>query len=148
MPLPVDVGKALTSYLRMDRPPCKTRSVFVCMKAPRSGFAGPSTLTTIVRRALDRADLYPALRGAHVLRHSLATTMLRSGASMNEIGEILRHRTPSTTEIYASSTSMDCAHWPTLGPAWEADDELARSGIERIHRDSPRSWVRAPGGGW
>jgi site-specific recombinase XerD len=63
MPLPIDVGEALTSYLRTDRPPCKTRRVFVCMKAPRSGFAGPSTLSTIVRRALDRADLYPALRG-------------------------------------------------------------------------------------
>jgi integrase/recombinase XerD len=119
MPLPVDVGKALTSYLRMDRPPCKTRRVFVCMKAPRSGFAGPSTLTTIVRRALDRAGLYPALRGAHVLRHSLATTMLRSGASMNEIGEILRHRSPSTTEIYAKldfDGLRTLAHpWPSVG---------------------------------
>jgi site-specific recombinase XerD len=119
MPLPVDVGEALTSYLRMDRPPCKTRHVFVCMKAPRSGFAGPSTLSTIVRRALDRADLYPALRGAHVLRHSLATTMLRSGASMNEIGEILRHRTPSTTEIYAKldfDGLRTLAHpWPSVG---------------------------------
>jgi len=119
MPLPVDVGEALTSYLRTDRPPCKTRRVFVCMKAPRSGFAGPSTLSTIVRRALDRADLYPALRGAHVLRHSLATTMLRSGASMNEIGEILRHRTPSTTEIYAKldfDGLRTLAHpWPTVG---------------------------------
>ena len=119
MPLPVDVGKALTSYLRMDRPPCKTRRVFVCMKAPRSGFAGPSTLTTIVRRALDRAGLYPALRGAHVLRHSLATTMLRSGASMNEIGEILRHRNPSTTEIYAKldfDGLRTLAHpWPSVG---------------------------------
>src|SRR6202451_4168719 len=63
MPLPVDVGEALTSYLRTDRPPCKPRRVFVCMKAPRSGFAGPSTFSTIVRRALDRADFYPALRG-------------------------------------------------------------------------------------
>ena len=119
MPLPVDVGEALTSYLRMDRPPCKTRRVFVCMKAPRSGFAGPSTLTTIVRRALDRAGLYPALRGAHVLRHSLATTMLRSGASMNEIGEILRHRNPSTTEIYAKldfdGLSTLANPWPNLG---------------------------------
>jgi site-specific recombinase XerD len=119
MPMPVDVGEALTSYLRMDRPSCKTRRVFVCMKAPRSGFAGPSTLSTIVRRALDRADLYPALRGAHVLRHSLATTMLRSGASMNEIGEILRHRTPSTTEIYAKldfDGLRTLAHpWPSVG---------------------------------
>jgi len=82
MPLPVDVGEALTSYLRLDRPACKTRRVFVCMKAPRSGFSGPSTVTTIVRRALDRAGLHPVFKGAHVLRHSLATTMLRSGASM------------------------------------------------------------------
>jgi integrase/recombinase XerD len=119
MPLPVDVGEALTSYLRADRPPCKTRRVFVCMKAPRSGFAGPSTLSTIVRRALDRADLHPALRGAHVLRHSLATTMLRSGASVNEIGEILRHRTASTTEIYAKldfDGLRSLAHpWPSVG---------------------------------
>ena len=119
MPLPIDVGEALTSYLRTDRPACKTRRVFVCMKAPRSGFAGPSTLSTIVRRALDRADLYPALRGAHVLRHSLATTMLRSGASMNEIGEVLRHRTPSTTEIYAKldfDGLRTLAHpWPSVG---------------------------------
>jgi integrase/recombinase XerD len=119
MPLPVDVGEALTSYLRADRPPCKTRRVFVCMKAPRSGFAGPSTLSTIVRRALDRADLHPALRGAHVLRHSLATTMLRSGASMNEIGEVLRHRNPHTTEIYAKldfDGLRTLAHpWPSVG---------------------------------
>jgi site-specific recombinase XerD len=115
MPLPVDVGEALTTYLRMDRPQCKTRRVFVCMKAPRSGFAGPSTLTTIVRRALDRADLYPVLRGAHVLRHSLATTLLRSGASMNEIGEVLRHRNPSTTEIYAK---LDFDGLRTLAPSW------------------------------
>ena len=115
MPLPVDVGEALTTYLRLDRPPCKTRRVFVCMKAPRSGFAGPSTLSTIVRRALDRADLYPALRGAHVLRHSLATTMLRSGASMNEIGEVLRHRNPSTTEIYAK---LDFDGLRTLAQPW------------------------------
>src|SRR5215831_10867651 len=119
MPLPVDVGEALTSYLRMDRPSCKTRRVFVCMKAPRCGFAGPSSVSTIVRRALDRAGLHPAFKGAHLLRHSLARTMLRSGASMGEIGEILRHRTPSTTEIYAKldfDGLRTLAHpWPSVG---------------------------------
>jgi site-specific recombinase XerD len=119
MPLPVDVGEALTSYLRVDRPPCKTRRVFICMKAPRSGFAGPSTVTTIVRRALDRAGLHPPFKGAHVLRHSLATTMLRSGASMGEIGEVLRHRLPGTTEIYAKldfDGLRSLAHpWPKVG---------------------------------
>lgn len=119
MPLPVEVGEALTSYLRLDRPPCKTRRVFVCMKAPRAGFAGPSTVTTIVRRALERAGLQPACKGAHLLRHSLATTMLRAGASLGEIGEVLRHRLPSTTELYAKvdfEGLRSLAHpWPTVG---------------------------------
>jgi len=119
MPLPPDVGEALTSYLRLDRPACQTRRVFVGMKAPRRGFAGPSTLTTIVRRALDRADLHPAFKGAHLLRHSLATSMLRSGATMGEIGEVLRHRVPNTTEIYAKvdfDGLRSLAHpWPIGG---------------------------------
>lgn len=119
MPLPPDVGEALTSYLRLDRPTCRTRRVFVCMKAPRRGFAGPSTLTTIVCRALDRADLHPAFKGAHLLRHSLATSMLRSGATMGEIGEVLRHRVPNTTEIYAKvdfDGLRSLAHpWPIGG---------------------------------
>src|SRR5580704_16183444 len=56
--------------------------------------------------------------------------------------------TPAQRKSTPSSTSMVCAHWRPLGPALEANDELARSGIERIHRDTPRSWVRTPGGGW
>lgn len=119
MPLPVDVGEALSSYLRVDRPNCKTRRIFVCSKAPRSGFSGPSTVATIVRRSIDRAGLHPPFKGAHVLRHSLATTMLRSGASMSEIGEVLRHRIPSTTEIYAKldfEGLRSLAHvWPSGG---------------------------------
>lgn len=62
MPLPSDVGQALASYRCRDRPSCRTRRLFVCMKAPRRGFAGHSILTTIVRRALDRADLHPPSR--------------------------------------------------------------------------------------
>jgi site-specific recombinase XerD len=119
MPLSPDVGKAVASYLRRDRPACPTRRVFVCMKAPRRGLAGPSTLTTIVRRALDRADLHPPFQGAHLLRHSLATSLLRSGATMGEIGEVLRHRIPNTTEIYAKvdfNGLRSLAHpWPIGG---------------------------------
>jgi len=119
MPIPGDVGEALASYLRRDRPPCQTRRVFVCTKAPRRGFAGPSTLTTIVRRALDRANLQPEFKGAHLLRHSLATSMLRSGATMGEIGEVLRHRALNTTEIYAKvdfDGLRSLAHsWPIGG---------------------------------
>ena len=119
MPLPADVGEALASYLRRDRPPCQTRQVFVCMKAPRRGFAHPSTLSTIVRRAIVHADLHPPLKGAHLLRHSLATSLLRSGATMGEIGEVLRHRAPNTTEIYAKidfEGLRSLAHpWPIGG---------------------------------
>jgi site-specific recombinase XerD len=119
MPLPSDVGDALADYLRRDRPACKTRQLFVCMRAPRRGFADPSTVTTIVRRALDRADLRLEFRGAHLFRHSLATSMLRSGANMKEIGDVLRHRSPNTTEIYAKvdfDALRSLAHpWPIGG---------------------------------
>lgn len=121
MPLPVDVGQALAVYLRHDRPSSKTRRVFVCRKAPQRGFSGPSTVSTIVRRALDRAGLHPGFKGAHLLRHSLATAMIRSGASMSEIGEILRHRSPSTTEIYAKldfeGLRSLAQPWPSIGGA-------------------------------
>ena len=119
MPLPCDVGQALTSYMRRDRPDCQTRQVFVRMRAPRRGFACSSTLTTIVHRALKRANLHPNFRGAHLLRHSLATSMLRAGATMGEIGEVLRHRASSTTEIYAKvdfEGLRSLAHpWPIGG---------------------------------
>ncbi|MFC1595630.1 site-specific integrase [Gemmatimonadota bacterium] len=96
LPLPVDVGEAVATYLSRDRCKCPTRRVFLCMKAPSRGFASAGAVSTLVRRAILRAGLDPPLKGAHILRHSLATGMLRSGASMAEIGEILRHRTPAS----------------------------------------------------
>jgi integrase/recombinase XerD len=119
MPLPADVGEALSSYLRLGRPACQTRRVFLRMLAPRRGFANTAAVRSIVRQALGRADLHPAFKGAHLLRHSLATSMLRSGATMGEIGEVLRHRAPSTTETYAKvdfSGLRSLAHpWPIGG---------------------------------
>jgi len=101
LPLPHDVGEALAVYLRHGRPHCSSRRVFIRMKAPRQGFSGSAAVCDIVRRALSRAGINPGFKGAHLLRHTLATTMLRAGASFAEIGEILRHQLPSTTEIYA-----------------------------------------------
>jgi site-specific recombinase XerD len=119
LPLPREVGEALTTYLRRDRPACPTRRIFVCMRAPRRALGGSATMTTIVRRALDRADLHPSLRGAHLLRHSLATSLLRTGATMGEIGEVLRHRSSHSTEIYAKvdfKGLRSLAHtWPIGG---------------------------------
>ncbi|PYX86729.1 MAG: integrase, partial [Acidobacteria bacterium] len=119
MPLPADVGEALASYLRQDRPACPTRRVFVCTRAPRRSFVRSCTVSTIVRRALVRAGLDPPAKGAHLFRHSLATSLLRSGATIEEIGEVLRHRDPSTTEIYAKvdfDGLRSLAHpWPIGG---------------------------------
>jgi len=101
LPLPTDVGEALAAYVQRDRPRCSSRQVFIRAKAPHRGFVSPAAVTTIVERAVDRAGLHPPVRGAHLLRHTLATTMLRRGASMAEIGQVLRHRAATTTEIYA-----------------------------------------------
>jgi len=101
LPLPQDVGEALASFLCNDRPICSARRVFLRMRAPCKGFKDSSTVSTIVRRAVHRSGLNPPSKGAHLLRHSLATGMLHKGASMTEIGELLRHRSPNSTEIYA-----------------------------------------------
>jgi len=101
LPLSAEVGAALACYLCDVRPARATRRVFIRMKAPLHGLAGPSAISCIVRRALRRAGLNPELKGAHLLRHSLATNLLRRGASLGEIGQLLRHRQPTTTQIYA-----------------------------------------------
>jgi len=115
LPLPTDVGTALAAYLRRDRPPSASRRVFLRHRAPLTGFANPSTLSSIVRRALKQAGIESAHMGAHVLRHSLATSMLRNGGSLDEIGELLRHQSPNTTAIYAK---VDVAALHTLALPW------------------------------
>jgi site-specific recombinase XerD len=100
LPLPAEVGAALACYLRDVRPARATRRVFIRMKAPLQGLAR-TAICCIVGRALRRAGLNPEFKGAHLLRHSLATDLLRRGASLGEIGQLLRHRQPTTTQIYA-----------------------------------------------
>lgn len=101
MPLLHDVGEAVALYLRDVRGPSKSRRVFVRHLAPRVGLSQPSTVAKIAREALLHADLLPAGRvGGHIFRHSLATTMIRHGASMAEISQVLRHRSTITTQLY------------------------------------------------
>jgi integrase/recombinase XerD len=97
LPLPVDVGEALVAYLRR-RPRCECRALFLRVMAPREGL-NRCTVAWVVRAACDRAGL-PRV-GAHRLRHTAATEMLRAGASLPEIGQVLRHRESKTTAIYA-----------------------------------------------
>jgi site-specific recombinase XerD len=102
LPLLSEVGEALALYLRMDRGKSPSRRVFLRIIAPRIGLKGPAAVGHVVRRAFARAAVHPTSRGAaHLFRHSLATRMLRQGASMAEIAEILRHRSRITTAIYA-----------------------------------------------
>ncbi len=101
LPLPSDAGKALAEYIRHVRPSCSTRRVFVRRRAPIVALADHSAIRMIVCRALARAGISQPHGGPHMLRHSLATAMLRNGASLAQIAEILRHREPDTTRIYA-----------------------------------------------
>lgn len=101
LPLPADVGRAVAQYLRHDRPDCHCRRVFIRDRAPRAAFANSSAISILVMRALQRARVVSAHKGAHLFRHSLATNMIRQGASLEEIGELLRHQSPNTTAIYA-----------------------------------------------
>ena len=100
LPLLPDVGAAIALYLRDGRPDSPCRKVFLRNDAPRIEL-GADAVGLIVRRALARAGLHPPRHGSHLLRFSLATHMIRRGATMTEIGEVLRHRSPETTEIYA-----------------------------------------------
>lgn len=102
LPLPSDVGEAITLYLRKDRGKSTSRQVFLRVNAPRVGFSGPAAVGHIVRHALAQVGLHaPSGNAAHIFRHSLATRMIRQGASIPEISEVLRHRSQNTTAIYA-----------------------------------------------
>jgi site-specific recombinase XerD len=101
LPLPMDAGQAIASYLRRDRPQCSSRSLFIRAYAPLTGLNHANAIAKIVQCALERAGVESARKGAHLLRHSLATSMLRNGASLGDIGEVLRHKSADTTAIYA-----------------------------------------------
>jgi integrase/recombinase XerD len=117
LPLPVDVGEAIVSYLRR-RPRIEDRTLFLRVHAP-AGPLHPSGVLSIVRAACQRAGL-PRV-GAHQLRHTAATGMLRGGASLAEIGQVLRHRDQRTTARYAKvdrATLRRLARpWPEGGAA-------------------------------
>jgi site-specific recombinase XerD len=100
LPLPMDVGRALERYLTV-RPPSPYRNVLVRGYAPYTPFVASGPVSVLVRKAIERAGVKSARTGAHIFRHSLATEMLRRGASLTEIGSVLRHRDPDSTAIYA-----------------------------------------------
>ena len=115
LPLPADVGAAIAAYLRHGRPHTTSRRVFLRARAPIRGFLGQSAVGSLVRHTLERAGVAAPTKGAHQFRHALACQMLRHGASLTEIGEVLRHRSPETTRIYAK---VDLEALRTLALPW------------------------------
>jgi integrase/recombinase XerD len=120
VPLLADVGEAVARYLHTDRGITCSRRVFLRLIPPRVGLSRPCTIDHVVRLALARAGIRPRHRRvAHLFRHSLATRMIRHGASIAEIAEVLRHRSQSTTAIYAK-VSFEALRgvarpWPVSG---------------------------------
>lgn len=115
LPLPKDVGKALAGYLRLDRPQCSSRNVFLRLVAPYERLSGSPVISVLTRNALQKAGVESVRKGAHLFRHSLATEMLRQGASLDEIGQVLRHKDPDTTALYAK---VDLAALRQLAIPW------------------------------
>jgi site-specific recombinase XerD len=117
MPLPTDVGEALAAYLTNGRPASTSRHVFLRAVPPHTAFPNSATVTSIAWYAIRDAGIETAPKGAHVFRYTLATQMLRDGASLREIGQVLRHRDEDTTRIYAK---LDLTRLRTLALPWPA----------------------------
>jgi site-specific recombinase XerD len=117
LPLPQEVGSAVVAYLQSGRPQSNSRRLFLRDLAPHSGFASSGGISMIAATALKRAGIQGvAHKGSHLFRHSLATALLRAGASLAEIGQVLRHQDHNTTRIYAKvdidSLRLLSLRWP------------------------------------
>lgn len=108
LPLPRSVGHALAMYLKRGRPKTSIDRIFVRHYLPVGGPLESKDVTNTIRRAMRRAGLRLASTGAHALRHTMASRLVRAGAGMKDIADIMRHRDIDTTRIYAK------VDWPRL----------------------------------
>jgi len=115
LPLPTEVSGAIADYLRHGRPTNNSRALFLRVCAPIRGLGAQQTIGTIVGAAIKRAGIETPHRGTHQFRHALATDMLRHGATLTEIGSVLRHRHAKTTSLYAK---VDFAALRPLSLPW------------------------------
>lgn len=115
LPLTTPVGRALVDYLRHGRPRTPERRVFVRHQLPRGQPLTSQAVSAAVRQAFTRAGLDVPSKGAHVLRHTAATRMVRAGASLKEVADILRHRSLETTMIY---TKVDLTALAEVALPW------------------------------
>jgi integrase/recombinase XerD len=108
------VGDAILAYLKRSRPKLRSDRLFITEHAPLRP-VGRIAIKCLVRRALIRAGVESACKGAHVLRHSVATAMLRHGVSLGGVGAVLRHRSPAMTAHYAK---VDMALLSAIAQPW------------------------------
>lgn len=118
LPLPREAGGAIVAYLRQERPATDERAVFVQHRGARRGRPLTSgAVSEVVVRAIRRAGITPPLAGAYVLRHSLASRLMRGGGSLGEVADLLGHRSIDTAAIYAKldlpSLRAVALAWPT-----------------------------------
>jgi integrase/recombinase XerD len=118
LPLPQDVGEAIADYVRRDRKTI-SRTLFVTNRQPSEGFVDAQVLNGILETAFGKTGIKPPTRyvGSHILRHSLATDMVSKGASLDEVGDMLRHRGRRSTMIYAK---IDVEGLRSVARAWPA----------------------------
>jgi site-specific recombinase XerD len=116
LPLPEDAGAAVARYLEKARPVSSQRAVFLSHKPPHKPLRSSSSMASLVNRLLRQVGIGAPCSGAYVLRHTLATTMVRSGASFQEVADILGHNSLTTTGIYAKldlpSLAQVALPWP------------------------------------
>lgn len=120
LPLPTVVGDAIAEYLRGGRTSTPGREVFVRHAHPPGKALSSSAISQTIRRAFCRAGLNPPSKGSHVLRHTAAARMIRAGASLKEVSDVLRHQHIDTTMIYSkvdlSSLREVAMPWPEVKP--------------------------------
>lgn len=111
LPLSLEVGRGIVAYLQDGRPPAGTDTLFLRTRAPFQALGSHCAVSVLVGRAIQRAGVNRPSRGAaHLLRHSLASSMLQQGASLQDIAAVLRHRSVETTQIYAKVDVMGLMH--------------------------------------
>lgn len=118
LPLPQDAGDAVLAYIEHGRPMVAQECLFLRVQAPHTPLASSAEISGIVSRVLARGGITGVPTGTHMFRHSLATAMLRTGASLESVGTVLRHQSPGTTAIYAK---VDVPMLMRVAQPWPGD---------------------------
>lgn len=114
LPMPQEVGDAILAYLRV-RPTCQHEQVFLCIQPPRRPL-GATSVGHICQQAINELGVKSPSKGAHIFRHSAATTLIRHGATLDDVGRLLRHASRESTAVYAKVAIGALSHiaqpWP------------------------------------